>query len=123
VNAALKKTFLFVFQHAPHENLHAKEGLDFAFSCAAFDQQVDVLFVEDGVYHLLKNQNTEAIKQKNHSASIDALSLFGIEHCFYSKTCTNKRNINKQQLLEGSQALETEQYTQLLNNYDMVFTY
>ena len=78
-----KKSFLFIFSQAPHSNLSAKEGMDFAFSCAAFEQDVDALFIDDGIFQLLKHQDTKALQVKNHSAGIEAFSLYGINHCYY----------------------------------------
>lgn len=123
MGATIKKSFLFIFQHAPHANLSLKEGLDFAFSCAAFDQTVDVFFTQDGIYQLLNNQNTEALQLKNHSASIDALTLYGIENCFYQEDCAEKRNIDAEQINDFGKALNHEQSAELLKNYDYIFTY
>lgn len=123
MGATIRKSFLFIFQQAPHANLAAKEGLDFAFSCAAFDQSVDVFFMQDGVYQLLKNQTTEALQQKNHSASIDALTLYGIDNCFYQEDCAQKRDIDAEQINDLAKALTHEQSAELLKNYDYIFTY
>jgi tRNA 2-thiouridine synthesizing protein C len=123
MNATINKTFLFVFQHAPHATLQAKEGLDFAFSCAAFDQKVDVLFIHDGVYQLLNNQNTKSIQSKNHSASIDALSLYGIENCFYQQTSAGQRKVDSSQLKKNCKSLGDKECHDLLKTYDFVFNY
>lgn len=120
---SVKKSFLFIFQHAPHADLSIKEGLDFAFSCAAFEQKVDALFIEDGVYQLLNNQNTQSLKQKNHSASIDALGLYGIENCFYQQDCANQRNLKDSELNKQSKSVDAKKAAELLNQYDFVFNY
>ena len=123
MDTPVKKSFLFIFQQAPHESLNAKEGLDFALSCAAFDQKIDVLFTQDGVYQLIKNQSTESIHCKNHSSTIDALSLYGIENCFYQEACANKRNLEEQDLKADCQALNQAESSKLLQNYDFIFNY
>lgn len=123
MSASITKSFLFIFEHAPHASLHAKEGLDFAFSCAAFEQKVDVLFIHDGVYQLLNNQNTKGIELKNHSASIEALNLYGIENCYYQEECAQKRGIEIKDLNPISKALSHQQNAKLLKTYDFIFTY
>ena len=118
-----KKSFLFIFQHAPHASLHAKEGFDFALSCAAFDQKVDVLFIRDGIYQLMRKQNTAGIQSKNHSATIDALALYGIENCFYEEDSANTRNIESNELNKACKPLNQKQCSDLISNYDFIFNY
>jgi tRNA 2-thiouridine synthesizing protein C len=117
-----KKSFLFIFKQAPHLNLNAKEGMDFAFSCAAFEQQVDALFVEDGVYQLVKNQDTNEAERKNHSLGIEAFSLYGISHCYVHEKSLNSRKLEKSDLIKDCE-LSSDNFTQQLNSYDYIFSY
>jgi len=118
-----KKRYLFIFEHAPHSTLHAKEGLDFSLACAAFDQKVSVLFMGNGVYQLLRHQDSSAINLKNHSASIEALELYGIEHCYYQGGILEDYELSANLLAERAQAKSLQEIQKLIQQHDHVFTY
>lgn len=117
-----EKSFLFIFKHPPHSNLSAKEGMDFAFSCAAFDQDVDALFIDDGVFQLIKNQQTTQLELKNHSLGIEAFSLYGINHCYYDESSFSQRHLQPEQMI-GECAPCPEQFFNDLSHYDFIYSY
>ena len=117
-----QKKFLFIFKEAPHSSLQTKEGLDFAFSCAAFEQKVDLLFCDDGIFQLLKNQNTEMLGIKNHSLSIEAAKLYGIENCYFEEKNLHANNLDKDKLFEDAE-ITPENFWQTLKDYDFILNY
>jgi tRNA 2-thiouridine synthesizing protein C len=48
------KKFMFVNRKAPHGTIYALEGLEVVLISAAFDQDVSMVFTDDGVYELIK---------------------------------------------------------------------
>lgn len=117
-----KKSFLFIFANSPHSNLNAKEGMDFAFSCAAFEQDVDALFINDGIFQLIKNQNTKALQLKNHSAGIEAFSLYGINHCYYDAASLSRLQLQASDLIEESSPCPKD-FSEKLSQYDFIYRY
>jgi tRNA 2-thiouridine synthesizing protein C len=71
-----EKEFCFVIRHAPDDRFRIGELLDMALTAAAFDQTVTVVFLDDGVLHLLLPQN----EQKNQGIIqiIAAFDLYDI---------------------------------------------
>ena len=61
------KKFMFVCRRAPHGTVYALEALEVVLISAAFDQDVSLFFLDDGVYDLVKGQQTKAIDVKNFS--------------------------------------------------------
>jgi tRNA 2-thiouridine synthesizing protein C len=59
------KKFMFVNRKAPYGTIYALEGLEVVLISAAFEQDVSMAFIDDGVYELVKGQDTKAIGQKN----------------------------------------------------------
>ena len=51
------KTLTFISRHAPYGNNKAKLVMDAALAAAVFEQQVNFLFMDDGVFQLVQNQN------------------------------------------------------------------
>ncbi len=67
---------------APHGTNHLREILDVMMTAAAFDQEVRVLFLDDGVFQLKKEQNPGATKIKNITPLFQALSIYDIKDYF-----------------------------------------
>jgi len=117
-----KKSFLFIFKTAPFENSNAKEGMDFAFSCAAFEQKVDAIFVDDGLFLLVKNQDSSDIGLKNHAAAIEAFDLYGIDNCYYDGTTLTDRGLSTSQFIGSANEAPLDIW-QTLSQYDYIFSY
>ena len=49
---------MYVNRHAPHGTIYPLEGLEVVLIGAAFDQDVSMAFIGDGVFQLNKGQDT-----------------------------------------------------------------
>jgi hypothetical protein len=73
------KKFMFVNRKAPYGTIYALESLEVVLISAAFEQDVSLAFLDDGVYQLMKNINTEGIEMKSFSKTYRALEGYDIE--------------------------------------------
>ena len=73
------KKFMFVNRKAPYGTIYALESLEVVLITATFDQDVSLVFIDDGVYELVKGQDTQAIGIKNHSKTYRALEGYDVE--------------------------------------------
>ncbi|MCE9687319.1 sulfurtransferase complex subunit TusC [Shewanella sp. AS16] len=73
------KKLCIVFRRAPHGTAHGREGLDLALLSASFEQEVSLLFMDEGVLNLLKQQQPELIGAKDYIATFKALPLYDVE--------------------------------------------
>ena len=69
---AVVKRFMYVNRRAPYGTIYALECLEVVLVAAAFDQDVSVVFLDDGVCQLKKNQDTTGIGMKNFSKTYGA---------------------------------------------------
>jgi tRNA 2-thiouridine synthesizing protein C len=60
---------------------------------AAFDQDVSLAFVDDGVYQLTKGQDTREIGMKNFSPTYAALGDYDIKKIFVEKESLEERGL------------------------------
>jgi tRNA 2-thiouridine synthesizing protein C len=67
------KKFMYVNRRAPHGTIYAQESLEVVLVGAAFDQDVSIVFLDDGVYQIRKDQDTSAIGTKNFFKTLRAL--------------------------------------------------
>ncbi|MGS0680613.1 sulfurtransferase complex subunit TusC [Shewanella sp. 125m-7] len=73
------KKICIVFRHAPHGTSHGREGLDLSLLSASFEQEVSLLFTDEGLLTLLKDQDPESIGAKDYIATLGALPLYDID--------------------------------------------
>ncbi len=69
---------LVIISHAPYCDWTGRESLDMAFSLAAFDQPVTLLFTGEGVNWLRKAQQADAVQQKSVEKNLSAAPIFGV---------------------------------------------
>ncbi|PHX38385.1 sulfur relay protein TusC, partial [Pseudomonas sp. NZIPFR-PS5] len=89
----------------------------------AFDLPVAMLFMDDGVLQLATAQNASQVQQKDLSANLQALSMFGVEDLFACRTSLNQRGMPPTGLsVEPLQVLDDPQIAALIDRYDQVIT-
>ena len=81
ISESIKK-FMFVNTKAPYGTVYALESLEVVLISAAFDQDVSLVFCDDGVFQISNNQNTEASGIKNFSNAYKALGDYDINKLY-----------------------------------------
>lgn len=72
------KRFMYVMRRAPHGTHYPQEGLEVALVGAAFEQEVSMAFIDDGVFQLKGGQDTGGLGVKNFAAAFGALGEHGV---------------------------------------------
>jgi len=72
------KKFMLVNRSAPYGTIYALESLEVVLIAASFDQDVSLVFMDDGVYPLVKGQKTAGIEMKNFSPTFRALEDYDV---------------------------------------------
>ncbi len=96
---AIKK-FMFVNRKAPYGTVYALESLEVILISAAFDQDVSVAFLDDGVYQITKGQDTSGIFQKNFSKAYKALGDYDIKKLYVEEESLAERGLTKDDLMD-----------------------
>lgn len=87
------KKFIYVNRKAPHGSIYALESLEVVLIGAAFDQDISLAFIDDGVYQLTKDQNTDGIGVKNFSKAYAALGDYNITKIYIEKESLEERGL------------------------------
>ncbi|MFY0701471.1 MAG: sulfurtransferase complex subunit TusC [Bermanella sp.] len=111
---------LILQRQAPYGSSIAREGLDFILTSAAYDQNLSVLFLTDGVFQLLTNQNSKAIELKNHAGALEVLPLYDIENLYAVSEDLMERSIDPSDILAGVNIINREQAKQLIEQHTKV---
>lgn len=94
------KKFLYVNRKAPYGTIYAWESLEVVLIGAAFDQDVTLAFVDDGVYQIAKGTDTTGIEMKNFSPTYSALGDYDIKKIYVEKESLDKRGLTIDDLLD-----------------------
>jgi tRNA 2-thiouridine synthesizing protein C len=90
---------MYVNRHAPHGTNYAHEGLEVALIGAAFDQDVSVSFVDDGVFQLRKDQDTSEIGLKNFTTTFGALGDYDVTKVYVERESLQQRGMSEADLM------------------------
>ncbi len=93
------KKFLYVNRKAPHGTVYALESLEVVLIGAAFEQDVSLAFVDDGVYQLMQNQDTAGIGSKNFSPTFKALGDYDVSKIYVEQESLEKRGLSRGDLM------------------------
>ncbi|KAA0987998.1 sulfurtransferase complex subunit TusC [Pseudomonas sp. ANT_J12] len=119
----MAKSLLIISRQAPWSGPSAREALDIVLAGGAFDLPIGLLFLDDGVLQLAARQDAKALQQKDLSANLQALPMFGVEDLFVCADSAAERGLDPSALaLEEAQVLAADEITALIDRYDQVIT-
>ncbi len=119
---AIKK-FMFVNRKAPYGTIYALESLEVVLITAAFDQDVSLAFLDDGVYQLKKGQQTKGIETKNFSPTYRALEDYDIEKLYVEKEALEARGLSAEDLIVNVTVLPRAEMGALMDQQDVVLSF
>ncbi|MCP5073153.1 MAG: sulfurtransferase complex subunit TusC [Rhodobacteraceae bacterium] len=99
MNETVKK-FLYVNRKAPYGTIYALESLEVVLIGAAFDQDVSLAFLDDGVFQLTKGQDTKDIGVKNFSPTFRALGDYDVTKLYVEAESLAERGLTADDLQE-----------------------
>lgn len=94
----MNKNILVIQRTAPYGSSLAREGIDYVLTSAAYDQNISLLFLGDGVFQLLAEQDSKNIQLKNQLSALEVLPLYDIENLYITEEDLSERHLNKKQL-------------------------
>ncbi|MCU9837899.1 sulfurtransferase complex subunit TusC [Ruegeria sp. WL0004] len=94
------KKFLYVNRKPPYGTIYALESLEVVLIGAAFEQDVSLAFLDDGVFQLTRGQNTDAIGVKNFSPTFRALGDYEVTKLYVERESLEERGLSEGDLQE-----------------------
>ena len=117
------KRFMFVNRKAPYGTIYALESLEVVLITAAFDQDVSLAFLDDGVYQLKKGQQTKGIETKNFSPTYRALEDYDIDKLYVEKEALEARGLNEEDLIVDVKVISRAEMGKLMDEQDVVLSF
>ncbi len=120
------KKFLYVNRKAPYGTIYALESLEVVLIGAAFDQDVSLAFIDDGVYQLKKDQKTSVdsgIGMKDFSKTYRALEGYDVEKLYVDKKSMEERGLTQDDLNVDVEVLDDAQMAEIMEQQDVVLSF
>ncbi|MBJ7534254.1 sulfurtransferase complex subunit TusC [Rhodomicrobium vannielii ATCC 17100] len=109
---AQKKKFLYLNRKAPHGTIYALESLEVVLIGAAFEQDVSLAFIDDGVFQLMAGQDTAAAGMKNFSRTFKALGDYDVRKFYVERESLAERGLTVEDLMPITYEDENEDYAE-----------
>ena len=97
---SVTKKFLYVNRKAPYGTIYALESLEVVLIGAAFEQDVSLAFLDDGVFQLTRGQDTKDIGVKNFSPTFRALGDYEVTKLYVEQESLDERGLTQDDLQE-----------------------
>ncbi len=118
----MARSLLIISRQAPWSGPSAREALDIVLAGGAFELPLGMLFLDDGVFQLAAAQQAASVEQKDLTANLQALPLFGIDALFAARRSLSERNLAESTLALPVEVLDDAGLRTLINRYDHVIT-
>ncbi len=106
------KKMMYINRTAPHGTVYALEGLEVVLIGAAFDQEVSMAFMDDGVFQLLKGQDAGDTGIKNFSPAYRALGDYDVQNLYVDEASLQQRGLTVDDLQALTYEDEDDDYAE-----------
>lgn len=78
-------SLLFIFRHRPYTQNRTQSAIDTILAAAALGQKSAIMFIDEGIWMLAQQQNTDIIGTRNISRLLSATPLYDIAPIYIEK--------------------------------------
>ena len=123
VQDRVSKQFLYVNRKAPYGTIYALESLEVVLLGAAFEQDVSLAFVDDGVYQLTKGQDTRGLEMKNFSPTFRALEDYDVTKLYVEKEALQARGLSEADLVVPVEVVNAQRMAEIMEGQDVILSF
>ena len=95
-----------LMRKAPYGSVYAAEGFRSMMGVGVFELDISVIFVDDGVYALLKGQDPEALEMKPLGDGFPMLPEFGVTKFYVHDSSLSERGLTADDLVVDVEILD-----------------
>ena len=117
------KRFLFVNRKAPYGTIYALEALEVVLISAAFDQDVSLAFLDDGVYQVLAGNDPSGIGMKNFSPTYRALDDYDITKLYVERESLVERGLSEDGFVVPVNVVSRAEMAAIMSQQDVVLSF
>jgi tRNA 2-thiouridine synthesizing protein C len=122
-HSRVSKKLLYVNRKAPYGTIYALESLEVVLIGAAFEQDVSLAFVDDGVYQLTKGQDTRGLQMKNFSPTFRALEDYDVTKLYVEKEALQARGLSEADLVVPVEVVNAQRMAEIMEAQDVILSF
>jgi tRNA 2-thiouridine synthesizing protein C len=117
------KKFMMVNRKAPYGTVYALESLEVVLIAAAFEQDVSLAFLDDGVYQLKKGHQTKGIEMKGFEKTYGALEDYDVSKLYVDQESLAARGLTADDLCVPVEVMSRAEIGKLMEEQDVVLSF
>ncbi|MHB1645096.1 MAG: sulfurtransferase complex subunit TusC [bacterium] len=107
VDQESKAKIMFLCKTAPYGTIYEQEAIEAMIMFSAYEQDISVAFIGDGVLSLKKGQNPSLINIKNFTQTyLVIIDDFEVSHLYVEKESLEERGMKEEDLLTEVEVLK-----------------
>ncbi|MCK4951806.1 MAG: DsrE family protein [Gammaproteobacteria bacterium] len=107
--ASERKKAMIVVRKAPHGSIYVQEAQEVMLIVAAYEMELSVVFIDDGVFALKSGQDTKELGTKSFMPIFTALIDWEIENVYIDEDSMKNRGMSEEQIITIGEDEETEE--------------
>ena len=116
-------TVTVLMRKAPYGSVYTAEGFRSMMGIGVFEMDISVLFVDDGVYALVKGQNPETLDMKPLGDGFPMLPEFGVTKFYVHEGSLSERGLTRDDLVMDVESLDDAGVAQVLESSGIVLPF
>lgn len=109
-------------QTAAYCGTKIQETLDQVLITAAFDQQVSLLLLDEAVFHLQKDQQSNQISSKDIGAIYRSLEIYDIQNIYVDQVSLAQHGLQQESLITPVTLLDRKDIAATLKSFDYILS-
>ncbi|WP_343128554.1 sulfurtransferase complex subunit TusC [Buchnera aphidicola (Kurisakia onigurumii)] len=85
------KSFCVLFVHPPYGSNIVREGLNFSLNIFSYTSNINIFFLGDGIFQIIKNQYSEKIYCNNNSFNFSFFEKYHVKNIYVCSRSLHER--------------------------------
>ena len=117
------KKVAILMRKAPYGSVYTAEGFRSVMGIGIFEMDAALIFVEDGIYALIKDQNPEQLDMQPLGDGFPMLPEFGVNRFYAHQPSLEERGLSVDDLVMEVQLIDSAGLAELLAEYGTVLPF
>ncbi len=117
------KKVAVLMRKAPYGSVYTAEGFRSAMGIGVFEMDAVLLFVDDGVYALVNDQDPTKLEQKPLGEGFPMLAEFGVNGFYVHQPSLEARGLSTDDLVMDVELVDSARLAELLAEYSPVLPF
>jgi len=112
-----------ILRKAPYGSVYTAEAFRTIMGIAVFEMDICVVFIDDGVYSLIKGQNPEKLDMKPLGDGFPMLKEFNVNRFVVHDESLSERGLTADDLVLEVEMANSSQISEIIKNYGRVLPF